>query len=84
MASGSASAYFSKVDAGVIIHENRFTYQDKGLVKLLDLGEFWENTTQLPIPLGGIGIQRELPLQLQLKVDRVLKRSIGFASQNTA
>src|SRR5882724_366987 len=43
-----------QVDAGVIIHENRFTYQQKGLVKLIDLGEFWEERTGNPIPLGGI------------------------------
>ena len=44
-----------KVDAGVIIHENRFTYAAKGLKKIVDLGEFWEDKTGLPIPLGGIG-----------------------------
>ncbi len=47
-----------KVDCGVIIHENRFTYQQKGLTKLLDLGEFWEKETGAPIPLGGIIIRR--------------------------
>ena len=45
-----------KVDAGVIIHENRFTYQDKGLVKLMDLGEYWEEKLQVPIPLGVLRI----------------------------
>lgn len=70
------------VDAGLIIHENRFTYQDKGLVKLMDLGEWWEQTTQLPIPLGGIVVQRSLPLVLQQKINRVLRRSIEFAFQN--
>ncbi len=68
-----------KVDAGLIIHENRFTYQEKGLVKLMDLGEYWESTTQQAIPLGGIVIQRDLPLELQQKVDRVLQRSVQFA-----
>lgn len=70
------------VDAGLIIHENRFTYQDKGLVKLIDLGEWWEQTTQLPIPLGGIVVQRSFPLELQQKINRVLRRSIEFAFQN--
>lgn len=46
------------VDAGLIIHENRFTYEKKGLRKIIDLGEFWESTTQQPIPLGGIAIKR--------------------------
>ena len=71
-----------KVDAGLIIHENRFTYQDKGLVKLIDLGEWWEQTTQLPIPLGGIVVQRSLPSELQQKINRVLRRSIKFAFEN--
>jgi len=68
-----------KVDAGLIIHENRFTYQDKGLIKMIDLGSFWESQTDLPIPLGGIVIQRNLPLDIQRKVNRVLKRSVQFA-----
>lgn len=71
-----------QVDAGLIIHENRFTYQDKGLVKLIDLGEWWEQTTNLPIPLGGIVVQRSLPTELQQKVNRVLRRSIQFAFEN--
>src|ERR1700722_3975011 len=50
-----------KVDCGVIIHENRFTYRQKGLIKLLDLGEFWEKETGAPIPLGGIGFRRNQP-----------------------
>ncbi len=73
-----------KVDAGLIIHENRFTYADKGLVKIIDLGEYWENTFQLPIPLGGIVIKRSLEKSIQEKVDRVLKRSVEFARQNPA
>ncbi len=68
-----------KVNAGLIIHENRFTYQDKGLVKIIDLGSFWESQTGLPIPLGGIVIQNNLPKGIQLKVNRVLKRSVQFA-----
>jgi 1,4-dihydroxy-6-naphthoate synthase len=50
-----------KVDCGVIIHENRFTYRQKGLTKLLDLGEFWEKETGAPIPLGGIVFRRDQP-----------------------
>ena len=70
------------VDAGVIIHENRFTYQERGFVKILDLGEFWESTTGLPIPLGGIVINRKFPVEIQQKVDRVLQRSVRFAFAN--
>lgn len=71
------------VDAGLIIHENRFTYQEKGLVKIRDLGEFWEDFSGHPIPLGGIVIRRTLDTALQQKVDRVLRRSLEYAYANT-
>lgn len=71
-----------KADAGLIIHENRFTYQQKGLVKLLDLGEFWETTTGLLIPLGGIAVRRDLSLVIQQKINRVLRRSVEYAFAN--
>ncbi|MCO6480468.1 MAG: 1,4-dihydroxy-6-naphthoate synthase, partial [Phaeodactylibacter sp.] len=71
-----------KSDAGLIIHENRFTYQDKGLVKIRDLGEFWEGTTQMPIPLGGIVASRALPAEVQQAVERVMARSVAFAMDN--
>lgn len=67
------------VAAGVIIHENRFTYQNHGLVKLIDLGEFWESTTSMPIPLGGIVVRRDLPFEVQQKMERVMKRSVEYA-----
>ena len=66
---------------GLIIHESRFTYEERGLVKIRDLGEFWETETGLPIPLGGIVIKRGLDLALQQKVNRVLARSVRFARQ---
>jgi 1,4-dihydroxy-6-naphthoate synthase len=72
------------VDAGVIIHENRFTYQNKGLVKLMDLGEYWETTTKMPIPLGGIVVKRDLPKAVQKKIQRILHRSVLFAFENPA
>ncbi len=68
-----------EVIAGLIIHENRFTYQEKGLVKIQDLGEFWEGTTGYPIPLGGIVVNKDLPLDVQHKINRVLARSVAFA-----
>ncbi|NBC06544.1 MAG: 1,4-dihydroxy-6-naphthoate synthase [Bacteroidetes bacterium] len=71
-----------RVDAGLIIHENRFTYQDKGLVKLIDLGEYWEATTAMPIPLGGIVVQRSLPREVQQAVNRVMQRSVAFAFEH--
>ncbi len=74
----------NKVDAGLIIHENRFTYQNKGLVKLIDLGEYWETTTALPIPLGGIAIRRSLPLQLKQTINTLIKQSVEQALQHPA
>lgn len=71
-----------EVDAGLAIHENRFTYKSKGLRKIIDLGEFWENLSNLPIPLGGIMIKRKLPDEIKVKMNRVMKRSIEFAFQN--
>jgi 1,4-dihydroxy-6-naphthoate synthase len=70
------------VDAGLIIHENRFTYQDKGLHKLLDMGSYWESLTQGPIPLGGIVISRKLDSDIQQKVSRVLRKSVEYAFAN--
>ena len=66
-------------DAGVIIHENRFTYEARGLRKILDLGEFWESKTGMPIPLGGIVIRRALPDDVQRKVNRIVRRSVEYA-----
>jgi 1,4-dihydroxy-6-naphthoate synthase len=71
-------------DAGVIIHENRFTYAAKGLRKIVDLGEFWERTTGAPIPLGGIVIRRSLPTAVQQRVNRVLRRSVEYAFAHRA
>lgn len=71
-----------EVDAGVIIHENRFTYRQKGLIKIEDLGESWEKRTGHAIPLGGIAIHRKLGKNIHKKVNRVLKRSIDFALKN--
>jgi 1,4-dihydroxy-6-naphthoate synthase len=71
----------NEADAGVIIHENRFTFEERGLVKLADLGDLWESKTSFPIPLGGIAVDNSLPLFIQQKVDRVLKRSVRYAKE---
>jgi 1,4-dihydroxy-6-naphthoate synthase len=71
-----------RVDAGVIIHENRFTYAQKGLTKLMDLGEFWESTTGAPIPLGGIVVDRALPQDVRHRMNRVMRRSVEYAVAN--
>jgi 1,4-dihydroxy-6-naphthoate synthase len=64
---------------GVIIHENRFTYAAKGLHKVIDLGDFWEQQTGNPIPLGGIVVKRNIDTTLQLQVDALIKKSIEYA-----
>ncbi|MDB4921016.1 1,4-dihydroxy-6-naphthoate synthase [Mucilaginibacter sp.] len=71
-----------RVDIGLIIHENRFTYQDKGLKKIIDLGDYWEKETGCAIPLGGIVANRRLPLDIQHKINRVIRRSVEFAFEN--
>jgi 1,4-dihydroxy-6-naphthoate synthase len=67
------------VDAGLIIHESRFTYRELGLHKLLDLGEWWEAETGLPIPLGGIVARRSLGAETIAAVERALKAGVGYA-----
>lgn len=71
-----------RVDAGLIIHENRFTYEAKGLHKVMDLGDYWEKETGLPIPLGGIVAKRSLPDTVKHTINRVLRRSIEYAFEN--
>ncbi|MCF8237128.1 MAG: 1,4-dihydroxy-6-naphthoate synthase [Saprospiraceae bacterium] len=68
-----------RVDAGVIIHENRFTYAQKGLTKLMDLGEYWESETGLPIPLGGIFVRRDLPVDLKMDIQKAIGASVRYA-----
>jgi 1,4-dihydroxy-6-naphthoate synthase len=67
---------------GVIIHENRFTYQDKGLIKIIDLGDYWEKETNNPIPLGGIVTRRKYDIELQKKIDKLIRKSIEYAFSN--
>ena len=73
-----------EIDLGLIIHENRFTYQNKGLQKVQDLGEYWENETKNAIPLGGIVIKRSLPEEIKQKVNRLIRKSVEFAFENPA
>jgi 1,4-dihydroxy-6-naphthoate synthase len=68
-----------EADAGLIIHESRFTYHDYGLVRLLDLGEWWEGDTGRPIPLGGIVAKRSLGRETVAAVDRALRASVAYA-----
>ena len=70
------------VDAGLIIHESRFTYQQYGLKSIVDLGEWWEDETGYPIPLGGILIRREFATERIQKFDAALRASVEFAHDN--
>ena len=70
------------VDAGLIIHESRFTYQEEGLVQVIDLGDWWESQTGMPIPLGAILVRRDLDDALAREVNGAIVRSLQFARDN--
>ena len=67
---------------GVIIHENRFTYRQMGLHKVTDLGEYWEEKMNTPIPLGGIAVKRSIDKVANLQIDNLIRKSIEFAFSN--
>ncbi len=69
-------------DVGVIIHESRFTYEQKGLLKIADLGDFWETKTGLPTPLGGILVRRDFSDELKYTMNQLVKESIEYAFNN--
>lgn len=69
------------VDAGLIIHESRFTYSSHGLVKILDLGDWWERATGSPIPLGAIVAKRELGRMIPV-IDRAIRSSVEYAFEH--
>ena len=68
-----------EVDAGLIIHENRFTYLSKGLVKIIDLGEWWEKTYAVPVPLGCIVVRKSFPENLKKELSAMLRKSVIMA-----
>jgi 1,4-dihydroxy-6-naphthoate synthase len=72
-----------EMDAGLIIHETRFTYFKRGLHKIADMGEYWEKLTGLPIPLGTIAVNRRLPDDIALKVNRIVRRSLEYAYRDS-
>lgn len=74
-----AAVLAGEVDCGVIIHENRFTYMQKGLIKQMDLGEYWEQKTNAPIPLGGIVMRNEFSPAEHTEIDRLIRDSVAFA-----
>jgi len=71
-----------ELDLGVIIHENRFTYAQKGLYKVMDLGDYWEQETGMPIPLGGIVINRNIDIETQQTVNRLIRKSVEYAFEH--
>lgn len=71
-----------ETELGVIIHENRFTYQQKGLHKVTDLGEYWEQKMKIPIPLGGMAVKRSIDKLISLKVDRLIRKSLEYSFAN--
>jgi 1,4-dihydroxy-6-naphthoate synthase len=71
-------------DFGVIIHENRFTYKEKGLCLVADLGKSWEEKTRLPIPLGVIAARRNIPIPLLKKVNQLIQKSLAHAWENAS
>ncbi len=68
-----------KVDAGLIIHESRFTYQDYGLTQIIDLGDWWEKETGLPIPLGGIIAKKSLGLPTIKTIESLIRASVEYS-----
>jgi 1,4-dihydroxy-6-naphthoate synthase len=68
-----------KAELGVIIHENRFTYQEKGLKLVTDLGEVWESKMNIPLPLGGIAVKRTIDKSIALQVEKLIKQSLDYS-----
>ena len=77
-----AAVLSGEVDAGVIIHENRFTYAQKGLFKITDLGATWETKTKSPIALGGIVASNRIPKPIMGQVDQLIAKSVEYAFSN--
>ena len=73
-----------KVDAGLIIHESRFTYPSYGLKEIIDLGQWWEKETGLPVPLGGIIAKHSLGHGVNNKINKILRQSVEYAFSNRA
>jgi 1,4-dihydroxy-6-naphthoate synthase len=68
-----------KFDLGVIIHENRFTYQQKGLIKICDLGKIWEDRQHSPIPLAAIAAKKSIPVEVQQKISDLIRQSVRMS-----
>jgi 1,4-dihydroxy-6-naphthoate synthase len=73
-----------EVDAGLIIHESRFTYRDAGLISIADMGEWWETMTILPVPLGAILVRNDIGDDEARRLNSAIRRSLAFARENEA
>ncbi len=71
-----------EVEAGLIIHESRFIYQEYGLKEIVDLGAWWEEETGAPIPLGGVFVRRELPREIKASLASAIRKSLQYAKEN--
>ncbi|HEY9364224.1 MAG TPA: 1,4-dihydroxy-6-naphthoate synthase [Chitinophagaceae bacterium] len=71
-----------KAGLGVIIHENRFTYQQKGLIKIADLGNIWEEKMHVPIPLGGIAIKKSIDAAISKRINALIRQSLEYGFNN--
>ena len=71
-----------EADAGLLIHETRFTFEQKGLRKIMDLGEYWEKETGLPLPLGAIAVRSDLPQVTKYQLNTALRESVRYALQH--
>jgi 1,4-dihydroxy-6-naphthoate synthase len=71
------------IKLGVIIHENRFTYEQKGLKKIMDLGNYWENESGLPVPLGGIVAKRSFSHDVLIRLNRLIRESLEFSNAHS-
>lgn len=77
-----AAVLNDEFDAGLIIHENRFTYAERGLAKIMDCGAWWEEVTGQAIPLGGIVVRKSLPLSVKKQVQQDIKLSLEASWEN--
>jgi 1,4-dihydroxy-6-naphthoate synthase len=71
-------------DAGLIIHEGQLTYQDEGFVAILDLGEWWKRTRNLPLPLGGNVVRKDIPVEVRQDIKEILRESIEYGLRHRA
>jgi 1,4-dihydroxy-6-naphthoate synthase len=76
------AVHSNETDAGLIIHETRFSYHKRGLQKVADLGEVWEKKYNLPLPLGGIAIRRDLDEKIKTDIEKIIAESVRFAFNN--